>query len=209
MDEAKLKRKKIIIGAISMLCVIVVGVGIAIGIGIIAGQKNNQTETEEIDDDEGSGGEEIDVSQMSGKEKLYYYSFDELDKVEAETERLFSEDPVNVKKIKELYLDHINECMSYEAYVLADEYLNNGVDGFMEHGMEQEALDLFTSVDMEYMLEVDRCINYLNILALAERLGATEIVAKYRNIVDNISDGLGGICGSSDEILTEGIKYGN
>lgn len=204
MDEAKLKRKKIIIGAISMLCVIVVGVGIAIGIGIIAGQKNNQPETETDDD---TSKEVIDESEMSGKERFYFNYNDERDRVEAEVEKLFSESSVNVKKIKELYLDGINECMSYEAYLLADGYLNDGVDKFMEHGMEKEALEFFTSVNIEQIPEVDRCIDYLNILALAERLGESEIAAKYRNIVNNVTDGLGGICGSSSDITTENIRY--
>ena len=204
MDEAKLKRKKIIIGAISMLCVIVVGVGIAIGIGIIAGQKNNQPETETDDD---TSKEVIDESEMSGKERLYFNYNDERDRVEAEVEKLFSESSVNVKKIKELYLDGINECMSYEAYLLADGYLNDGVDKFMEHGMEKEALEFFTSVNIEQIPEVDRCIDYLNILALAERLGESEIAAKYRNIVNNVTDGVGGICGSSSDITTENIRY--
>jgi hypothetical protein len=204
MDEAKLKRKKIIIGAISMLCVIVVGVGIAIGIGIIAGQKNNQPETETDDD---TSEEVIDESEMSGKERLYFNYNDERDRVEAEVEKLFSESSVNVKKIKELYLDGINECMSYEAYLLADGYLNDGVDKFMEHGMEKEALEFFTSVNIEQIPEVDRCIDYLTILALAERLGESEIAAKYRNIVNNVTDGLGGICGSSSDITTENIRY--
>lgn len=206
MDEAKLKRKKNIIGAISMLCVIVVGVGIAIGIGIIAGQKNNQPETETDDD---TSEEVIDESEMSGKERLYFNYNDERDRVEAEVEKLFSESSVNVKKIKELYLDGINECMSYEAYLLADGYLNDGVDKFIEHGMEKEALEFFTSVNIEQIPEVDRCIDYLNILALAERLGESEIATKYRNIVNNVTDGLGGICGSSSDITMESIKYGS
>ena len=204
MDEAKTKRKKIIIGAISMLCVIVVGVGIAIGIGIIAGQKNNQPETE-VDDTPVE--EVIKESEMSGKERLYYYYADERDRVAAEAEKLFSEDSVNVKKIEELYLDGINECMSYEAFLLADGYLNDGVDMFMDHGMEKEALEFFTSVNIEQIPEVDRCIDYLNILAIAERLGESEIAAKYRNIVNNVTDGLGGTCGSSSYSSTESIKY--
>ncbi len=205
MDEAKLKRKKIIIGATSMLCVIVVGVGIAIGIGIIAGQKNNQPEAE-VDDN--SGGEEIDISELSGKERLYYEYDDEREKIDAEAEKLFSENSVKVKKIKELYLDHFSECMAYEAYTLANAYLVGGAKAFLSHNMKKEALEILTSVEVDAIPGVDGCIRHLNILSLAEELGENEIASEYRTIVNNESDSLGDErCGSSSMVLIEEVKY--
>ncbi len=191
MDEVKEGRqRKLIKWVIFVLAIIVVGLIVAISIIAITSNKGPES------GDTSDGG---NTRQLSELEKLYVYYTDDVERINAEADKLLEANPTDTYAVEKLYLKQIDSYISEEATDLISEFLQAGIEQLLAKGLKKEALELIDSTGITPVIGIEKCLVIFDAISLARELGDSESLTKYESLSINTSDGYSNTCSDSNE----------
>ena len=191
MDEVKEGRqRKLLKWVIFVLAIIAIGLAVTIAVIAITGNKDPKG---------GSTSDGGNTRQLSELEKLYVYYTDDVERIDAEADRLLKANPTDTYTVEKLYLKQVDLYVSEKATDLVGEFLQTGIEQLLAKGLKKEALDFINSVDVLYVAGIEKCLVIFDAVSLAKELGDTEKLSKYELLSANTSDGYNKTCSNSSE----------
>ena len=191
MDEVKEGRqRKLLKWVIFVLAIIAIGLAVTIAVIAITGNK---------DPESGSASDGGNTRQLSELEKLYVYYTDDVERIDAEADRLLEANPTDTYAMEKLYLKQVDLYVSEKTADLVGEFLQTGIEQLLAKGLKKEALDFINSVDVLYVAGIEKCLIIFDAVSLAKELGDTEKLSKYELLSANTSDGYNKTCSNSSE----------
>lgn len=191
MDEVKEGRqRKLLKWVIFVLAIIAIGLAVTIAVIAITGNKDPKG---------GSTSDDGNTRQLSELEKLYVYYTDDVERIDAEADRLLEANPTDTYAVEKLYLKQVDLYVSEKAADLVGEFLQTGIEQLLAKGLKKEALDFINSVDILYVAGIEKCLVIFDAVSLAKELGDTEKLSKYELLSANTSDGYNKTCSNSSE----------
>ncbi len=186
LQETDTKKLNIILVAI----ILVVGIGTGVGIIIINNNNNNSPDTtEEAEEDDSDVASALSEQQTADLESegtaIDQDMQNQFNSARDEADRILNSNPENFENAADVFAKKINQALAKEDVYTADYLIGEADDYFSSKNQKKVALAIYTKVNYDPFINVDKYRYYKRIIELADELGDSATKAKYEPLYND------------------------